>query len=92
MANVGHAHESQPLWNVASIENLLILEQVWERKIGLCVSVCVSLRARVSLSLQKEKMEFKLIFSNDKDELRSIIEKITAVWNTKSAHGTMRND
>ena len=37
-------------------------------------------------------VDFNDVYSDDIETLRSIIEKITHLWNTKNAHGTMRKD
>ncbi len=37
----------------------------------------------------QEKVDFNMIFSSDINDLRNIIPKISQVWNTKNAHGTM---
>ena len=37
-------------------------------------------------------IDFNDIYSDDIDTLRSIIEKISQLWNTRNAHGAMRKD
>ena len=38
---------------------------------------------------QVEKIDFNDIFSTDTDTLKNIISKISNVWNTRTAHGSM---
>ena len=39
-----------------------------------------------------EKLNFKLVFSNDIVILLDIIAKLDNVWNNKTAHGTMHTE
>ena len=52
---------------------------------------CIKWR-KTNLYDESDKIDFNLIYSNNIDELRSIILKIEKIWNTGNAHGTMRTD
>ena len=51
---------------------------------------CTKLRS-INYCDQVDKVDFANVFSNDLSTLKCIIEAIEQVWNTKTAHGTVRS-
>ena len=45
-----------------------------------------------NLAEMDDKIDFNLIYANDIVVIRSIIPLIECIWNTKTAHGTMKSD
>ena len=45
-----------------------------------------------SPSANNEMIDFDLIHSDSIDSIRSVMNRIADIWNTKCAHGTMRKD
>ena len=45
--------------------------------------------SNTNFSETDEKVDFGMIYSSNLDEIRMIIQKISQVWNTKNAHGSM---
>ena len=49
---------------------------------------CIKWR-NINYFVATEKVDFDLIFSPDIEVLRHLKKKISRVWNTRNAHGTM---
>ena len=52
---------------------------------------CIKLKS-INLYNDSVKTDFNLIHCDDIDVLRSIMPLIETIWNTKTAHGTMKTE
>ena len=55
------------------------------------LNYCIKWRERNYYD-ETEKIDFDLVFSNDVEVLRPIMQGIEKLWNTRNAHGTMNNE